>query len=213
MYNSQFIDLSSVILMSSHSMHTQISTGCFAVTLNETEPQRFRRNRGLTACAAGDFFLSLRQPLLFVSNTRILYNCEFWDFDFQAAAAVFIGAKKRLHVSVPSIETPSARQAAMAVLFDWNRTAATAFDKQLLIAQAAASGEDVSARMVGKQVEEKKKEQETKTKAAASSSSSSCWCLLNVGQFALQLPLLFSLRRPACPPQQFRFRPRPKADG
>jgi hypothetical protein len=26
----------------------------------------------------------------------------------------------------------------MAVLFDWNRTAATAFDKQLLIAQGAA---------------------------------------------------------------------------
>ncbi len=60
----------------------------------------------------------------------------------------------------------------MAVLFDWNRTAATAFDKQLLIAQGAASGEDVAARMVGKQVEEKKNKK-TKTKAASSSSSSS----------------------------------------
>ncbi len=90
--------------------------------------------------------------MLLVSNKRILYNCEFWDFDFQAAAAVFIGAKKRLHVSVPSIETPSARQAAMAVLFDWNRTAATtAFDKQLLILVLLNSGEDVAARMVGKQ--------------------------------------------------------------
>ena len=96
------------------------------------------------------------------------------DFDFQAAAAVFIGAKKRLHVSVPSLETPSARQAATAVLFDWNRTAAaTAFDKQLQIAQGAASGEDVAARMVGKQVEEKKKNKKSKTKAASSSSSSS----------------------------------------
>ena len=112
--------------------------------------------------------------MLFVSNTRILYNCEFWDFDFQAAAAVFIGAKKRLHVSVPSIETPSARQAAMAVLFDWNRTAAaTAFDKQLLIAQGAASGENVAARLVGKQVKETKRNKKTKTKAASSSSSSS----------------------------------------
>ena len=61
-------------------------------------------------------------------------------------------------MSVPSIETPSARQAAMAVLFDWNRTAAaTAFDKQLLIAQGAAFGENVAARLVGKQVEEKKR--------------------------------------------------------
>ena len=97
------------------------------------------------------------------------------DFDFQAAAAVFIGAKKRLHVSVASLETPSARQAATAVLFDWSRTAAaTAFDKQLLIAQGAASGEDVAPRMVSKQVEEKKRTTKAiKTKAASSSSSSS----------------------------------------
>jgi hypothetical protein len=45
----------------------------------------------------------------------------------------------------------------MTVLFDWNRTAATAFDKQLLIAQGAASGDDVAAWMVGKQVEERKR--------------------------------------------------------
>jgi hypothetical protein len=53
----------------------------------------------------------------------------------------------------------------MAVLFDWNRTAAaTAFDKQLLIAQGAASGDDDAARMVGKQVEEKKKNKKSRVK-------------------------------------------------
>ena len=73
----------------------------------------------------------------------------------------------------------------MTILFDWNRTAAaTAFDKQLLIAQGAASGENVAARLVGTQVEEKIKNKKTKTKAA-SSSSVLCWCLLNVGQFDL----------------------------
>jgi hypothetical protein len=153
------------------------------------------------------FFLAL----LFVSNTRILYNCEFWDFDFQAAAAVFIGAKKRLHVSVPSIETPSTRQATMTILFDWNRTAAaTAFDKQLLIAQGAASGENVAARLVGTQVEEKIKNKKTKTKAASSSSSSSAGAPSTSASSTSATATAFFSRspRPACPPQQFRFRPR-----
>ena len=124
------------------------------------------------------------------------------DFDFQAAAAVFIGAKKRLHVSVPSLETPSARQAATAVLFDWSRTAAaTAFDKQLLIAQGAASGEDVAPRMVSKQVEEKKRTTKARRR------------LHRAPARPLLLPLLFSLRRPACPLQHIRIRPRPQADG
>ena len=105
------------------------------------------------------------------------------DFDFQA-----------VHVSVPSLETPSARQAATAVLFNWSRTAAaTAFDKQLLIAQGAASGEDVAPRMVSKQVEEKKRTTKARRR------------LHRAPAGPLLLPLLFSLRRPACPPQQFRL--------
>ena len=73
------------------------------------------------------------------------------EFDFASAAAVFIGSKKRLEVHVPELETPFARLAARAVLFDWSKTAAaTAFPEQLPIAQDAASGEEVSERMAGK---------------------------------------------------------------
>ncbi len=69
------------------------------------------------------------------------------------------------------------------------RTAATAFDKQLLIAQGAASDEDVAARMVGKQVEEKK-EQEKQDEGCIELQLVLCWCPLNfqpfnVGQFDL----------------------------
>ena len=70
--------------------------------------------------------------------------------------------------------------------------AATAFDKQLLIAQGAAFGENVAARLVGKQVEEKKKNKKTKTKAVSSAPARP---LLVPSQRRpvrpLQLPLLF----------------------
>ncbi len=99
------------------------------------------------------------------------------EFDFASAAAVFIGSKKRLADTVPELETPFARLAARAVMFDWSQTAAaTAFAAPLPIAQGAASGEEVSERMVGKlEITERKTPgtvKKRKLKAVSSSSSS-----------------------------------------
>ena len=104
------------------------------------------------------------------------------EFDFDAAAAVFVGSRTRLGISVPRWETGVARRDARETLFDWSKSAAEAAAlRQRPLAQSTSTGEDVSSRMFGSGIRTKTQELKTSSSAASSSSfaSSSSACLLS----------------------------------
>ena len=91
------------------------------------------------------------------------------EFDFDAAAAVFVGSRTRLEISVPRWETGVARRDARETLFDWSKSAAEAAAlRQRPLAQSTSTGEDVSSRMFGSAIRTKA---QVKTSSSAASSS------------------------------------------
>ena len=92
------------------------------------------------------------------------------DFDFEEAARVFAGCKVRTVINMPGLQTPKMReQARVTVAYDWSREEAKrAKTVQAPIAVAAASGADISRRLIGSAISVK-----TPTLSAPSSSPSS----------------------------------------
>ena len=97
----------------------------------------------------------LNQLMMIMSNGPSLQ-----DFDFDEAARVFIGWKERRSVSVPHLQTSTARASVRAVVaYSWTKDSAIeAFEAVLPQAKELAEGEDISGRLVGSAVSDAAKE-------------------------------------------------------
>ena len=86
-------------------------------------------------------------------NQLMMIACngpDIVDFDFEAAASVFVGVKVRDKVCVPQLQTSTKRREAREFMsFDWSEAAAlAASQKQLPLAQKSAAGASVRSRLV-----------------------------------------------------------------